>query len=231
MPLVLALSDQIRIALVDGDEDIKFGRKLVIESESDLRIVLEEDNAIRALERIPEALVDVIVIDQRLQAQDGAWLIQKLREYFSSNEVLDAKIIMTAPYYSDELLIAAIRAGANDLVSQDMGPEQLLEAIFRISNKDNDFESDVLLRKFVELQIPADDSPVFLIRLGDLSDREREVIRLLLHGNSEFQIAKRIDAPKYRVKQILDDMQRRTLTNTRTQFLLELYESEGRLAL
>lgn len=225
------MTDQIRIALVDGDEDIKAGRKLVIESESDLRIVLEEDNAIRALERIPEALVDVLIIDQRLKAQDGAWLIQKLRESFFSDENLDAKIIMTAPYYSDELLIAAIRAGANDLVTQDMGPEQLLEAIFRITNKDNDFETDTLLRKFVELQIAPDESPVFLIRLGDLTDREREVIRLLLHGNSEFEIAKRIDAPKYRVKQILDDMQKRTHINTRTQLLLALFESEGRLAL
>ncbi|MEY4321800.1 MAG: hypothetical protein RL167_528 [Actinomycetota bacterium] len=225
------LTDQIRIALVDGDEDIKAGRKLVIESEDDLRIVLEEDNAIRALERIPEALVDVLIIDQRLKAQDGAWLIQKLRELFFSDDNLDAKIIMTAPYYSDELLIAAIRAGANDLVTQDMGPEQLLESIFRITNKDNDFETDILLRKFVELQIAADESPVFLIRLGDLTDREREVIRLLLHGNSEFEIAKRIDAPKYRVKQILDDMQKRTHINTRTQLLLALFESEGRLAL
>ncbi len=225
------LTNQIRIALVDGDEDIKAGRKLVIESEDDLRIVLEEDNAIRALERIPEALVDVLIIDQRLKAQDGAWLIQKLRESFFSDDNLDAKIIMTAPYYSDELLIAAIRAGANDLVTQDMGPEQLLQAIFRITNKDNDFETDILLRKFVELQIAADESPVFLIRLGDLTDREREVIRLLLHGNSEFEIAKRIDAPKYRVKQILDDMQKRTHINTRTQLLLALYESEGRLAL
>ncbi|MEY4985119.1 MAG: hypothetical protein RLZZ359_5 [Actinomycetota bacterium] len=225
------MTDQIRIALVDGDEDIKAGRKLVIESEDDLRIVLEEDNAIRALERIPEALVDVLIIDQRLKAQDGAWLIQKLRESFFSDDNLDAKIIMTAPYYSDELLIAAIRAGANDLVTQDMGPEQLLQAIFRITNKDNDFETDILLRKFVELQIAADESPVFLIRLGDLTDREREVIRLLLHGNSEFEIAKRIDAPKYRVKQILDDMQKRTHINTRTQLLLALYESEGRLAL
>ncbi len=225
------LTNQIRIALVDGDEDIKAGRKLVIESEDDLRIVLEEDNAIRALERIPEALVDVLIIDQRLKAQDGAWLIQKLRESFFSDDNLDAKIIMTAPYYSDELLIAAIRAGANDLVTQDMGPEQLLQAIFRITNKDNDFETDTLLRKFVELQIAADESPVFLIRLGDLTDREREVIRLLLHGNSEFEIAKRIDAPKYRVKQILDDMQKRTHINTRTQLLLALYESEGRLAL
>jgi DNA-binding NarL/FixJ family response regulator len=225
------LTDQIRIALVDGDEDIKAGRKLVIESEDDLRIVLEEDNAIRALERIPEALVDILIIDQRLKAQDGAWLIQKLRESFFSDDNLDAKIIMTAPYYSDELLIAAIRAGANDLVTQDMGPEQLLQAIFRITNKDNDFETDMLLRKFVELQIAADESPVFLIRLGDLTDREREVIRLLLHGNSEFEIAKRIDAPNYRVKQILDDMQKRTRVNTRTQLLLALYESEGRLAL
>ncbi len=225
------MTDNIRIALIDGDVDIRAGRKLVIESEPDLRIVLEEDNALRALDRIPEALVDVLIIDQRLQGQDGAWLIASLREKFLASGETDARIIMTAPYYSDDLLIAAIRAGANDLVTQDMGPDQLLEAIFRISNKDNDFETDSLIRKFVELQIAADESPVFLIRLGDLTDREREVVRLLLRGVSEFEISRRIDAPRYRVKQIIDDLQKRTLTNTRTQLLLALFESEGRLAL
>ena len=225
------MNREIRIAIVDGDDDIRAGRKAIIESISDLKIVLEEDNALRALERIPEALVDVMIIDQRLQAQDGAWLIETLRGALDPDESLAAKIIMTAPYFSDELLIAAIRAGANDLVTQDLGPDQLLEAIFRAANKDSDFEPDALLRKFVELKLPTSDSTVFMIRLGDLSEREREIIRLLLHGVSEFEIAKRIDAPKYRVKQILDDMQKRTLISTRTQLLLALYEAEGRLAL
>jgi DNA-binding NarL/FixJ family response regulator len=228
---VLALTKEIRIAIVDGDDDIRAGRKAIIESVADLKIVLEEDNAIRALERIPDALVDVMIIDQRLQAQDGAWLVEKIRGALGLDEALAAKIIMTAPYFSDELLIAAIRAGANDLVTQDLGPDQLLEAIFRAANKDSDFEPDALLRKFVELKLPASDSTVFLVRLGDLSEREREIIRMLLHGVSEFEIAKRIDAPKYRVKQILDDMQKRTLISTRTQLLLALYEAEGRLAL
>lgn len=228
---MLELTKEIRIAIVDGDEDIRSGRKAIIESIPDLKIVLEEDNAVRALERIPDALVDVMIIDQRLQAQDGAWLIERLRHRLDLDEALAAKIIMTAPYFSDELLIAAIRSGANDLVTQDLGPDQLLEAIYRAANTDSDFEPESLLRKFVELKLPPNDSTVFLIRLGDLSDREREIIRLLLHGVSEFEIAKRIDAPKYRVKQILDYMQKRTLTSTRTQLLLALFEAEGRLAL
>lgn len=225
------MTSEIRIALVDGDEDIRFGRRAIIESEPRFRIVLEEDNALRALDRIPEALVDVLLIDQRLQAQDGAWLVSRLHDQAPIEESINLKVIMTAPYYSDELLIAAIRAGANDLVTQDMGPEQLLEAIFRIVDKETDFETDALLRKFVEMKLAGETSPVFLIRLGDLTDREREVIRLLLHGVSEFEIAKRIDAPKYRVRQILDDMQKRTQVSTRTLFLLSLFEVEGRLAL
>ena len=228
---MLELTKEIRIAIVDGDDDIRAGRKAIIESISDLKVVLEEDNALRALERIPEALIDVMIIDQRLQAQDGAWLIEKLRDALDIDDALSAKIIMTAPYFSDELLIAAIRAGANDLVTQDLGPEQLLESIFRAANKDSDFEPDLLLRKFVELKLSTEESTVFLIRLGDLDGREREIIRLLLHGVSEFEIARRIDAPKYRVKQILDDIQKRTLTKTRTQLLLALFEAEGRLAL
>ena len=225
------MSNDVRIALVDGDYDILQGRRAVIESVPGFSVVLEESNAIEALSRIPDALVDVLVIDQRLKAKDGSWLIAQLNELSLQSDEPRPHIILTAPYYDDALLISAIRAGADDLVTQDAGPKQLIDSIASQIDKGKDFESEDLLRRFSELGIGYDSMSTFLVRLGELDDRERDVIRLMLHGTSEHDISARIDAPKYRVKQILDDIQRRCQLVTRAQLLLALFESEGRLAL
>lgn len=225
------MASEIRIALVDGDADILLGRREVLESSPEIKVILEEDNAYRALERIPEALIDVLLIDQRLQGNDGSWLVEQLaRVYLETNQPVP-KIIMTAPYFDGALLISSIRAGASDLVTQDAGSAQLVEAVFNAVNAESDFNPKDLLRTFTELSSEADDAGLFLFNLGQTSDRERDVLRLLLQGNSEFEIADRIDAPKYRIRKTLDDLQLRCGFITRSQLLLALFESAGKIAL
>lgn len=225
------MSTEIRVAIVDGDADIRFGRRAVLESQPEIKVVLEEDNANRALDRLPDALVDVILVDQRLQGNDGAWLIEKLSEKYLTGEDGRPVVIMTAPYFDADLLIASIRAGAADLVTQDAGSEQLIQSVLGAVHRDKDFNPETLLRTFTEIAPKKADSVLFLLQLGELSDRERDVLRFLIQGNSEFEIAVRIDAPKYRVKTILDDLQARCGFISRSQLLLALYEAEGRIAL
>jgi DNA-binding NarL/FixJ family response regulator len=225
------MGSEFRVAIVDGDADILFGRRAVLESQAGIKVVLEEDNANRALERLPEALVDVILVDQRLQGNDGAWLVENLSEKYLASNDGHPVIIMTAPYFDGDLLIASIRAGAADLVTQDSGSEQLIQAVFNAVHKEKDFNPETLLRTFNDLALAKADSVLFLLQLGELSDRERDVLRFLIQGISEYAIADRIDAPKYRVKKILDELQARCGFITRNQLLLALFEAEGRIAL
>ena len=222
---------QIRVAIVDGDAEIRFGRRLVLEAQPEIKIVLEEDNANRALDRLPEALVDVVLVDQRLQGNDGAWLVARLSEAYAENHEAKPVIIMTAPYFDTALLMTSIRSGASDLVTQDTGAEQLVQAVVNSMHKDKDFDPKYLLRTFTDLAAPKNDPMMFLLNLGELSDRERDVLRFLLQGVSEFEIANRIDAPKYRVRKVLDEIQARCGFISRNQLLLALYEAEGRIAL
>jgi DNA-binding NarL/FixJ family response regulator len=68
----------LRIGLIDGDVDIRFGRRQVIDSQHDLKVVLEDGNFESALDRVPDALIDVLVIDHRLRGGDGITLSTKL---------------------------------------------------------------------------------------------------------------------------------------------------------
>ena len=73
----------LRVALVDGDIAIRAGRRLMIDSQPNLLLVFEESQAQIALEKIPNLLVDVIVIDHRLKGFDGIELARRLVDAYS----------------------------------------------------------------------------------------------------------------------------------------------------
>jgi DNA-binding NarL/FixJ family response regulator len=88
----------LRIGLIDGDEDIRFGRRQVIDSQLDLKVVLEDGEFASSLERVPDALIDVIVIDHRLRGGDGISLSTKLIQRFLADGSKLPAIIMTGSY-------------------------------------------------------------------------------------------------------------------------------------
>ena len=215
----------LRIGLIDGDEDIRFGRRQVIDSQPDLKVVLEDASLTSALERVPEALIDVLVIDHRLRGGDGITLATKLIERYLAEDAKFPSIIMTGSYFSDELLLASLRAGATDLVTQDARPEELLKAIRSTAAKD-DQPDYVELRKFLDrMQHTKVASPEFLLKLGDLTEKEKWVLDLFAAGVPQDQVAAELDAPKYRVRQILQAAQRKCGFATLSQLFLALYES------
>lgn len=218
----------LRIALIDSDADIRHGRRMLIDSQSDLKVVFEDDNATTTIQRLPEALVDVIVLDHRIKGQDGIEVAKALIAAFLSDAARIPKIIMTGPYFSPELQIASIAAGATDLVTQDSGPEELLKAIRSTAAKDDepDFKE---LAAFLELaKHIAVDVPDLLVRLGQLGERELGVLEQFELGKSDEQIAEDLFIAKYRVRQILSFVVAKAGFATRTQLFLALHGA-GRL--
>jgi DNA-binding NarL/FixJ family response regulator len=215
----------LRIGLIDGDEDIRFGRRQVIDSQPDLKVVLEDGEFASTLERVPDALIDVLVIDHRLRGGDGISLSTKLIQRFLADESKLPAIIMTGSYLSDELKLASMRAGASELVTQDARPEVLLRAIRSAVSKD-DQPDYVQLREFLDrMQNAKGASPEFLLKLGDLTEREKWVLDLFAASVPQDQVAAELDTPKYRVRQILQSAQRKCGFATLSQLYIALHES------
>jgi DNA-binding NarL/FixJ family response regulator len=215
----------LRIGLIDGDEDIRFGRRQVIDSQPDLKVVLEDGAFDSSLERVPDALIDVLVIDHRLRGGDGISLSTKLIKQYLADDSKVPAIIMTGSYLSDELKLASLRGGATDLVTQDAKPEVLLKAIRSAVAKD-DQPNYIQLREFLDrMQSAKGASPEFLLRLGDLTEKEKWVLDLFAASVPQDQVAAELDAPKYRVRQILQSAQRKCGFATLSQLFIALHES------
>jgi DNA-binding NarL/FixJ family response regulator len=216
----------LRIGLIDGDDDIRFGRRQIIDSQLDLKVVLEDSAVDTSYERVPDALIDVLVIDHRLRGGDGITLATKLIAKYLSDDAKIPAIVMTGAYFSDQLKLASLRAGATDLVTQDQLPESLLRAL-RVSATRQDQPNYAKLREFLDLmQHPKIGSPEFMLNLGDLNEKEKWVLDLFSQGVPQDEVAAQLEAPKYRVRQILESAQRKCGFATLTQLFFALYESE-----
>lgn len=222
------MAEVLRVGLIDADADIRFGRRMLIDSQEDCKVLFEEETAEGAQARAPEALLDVLVIDHRVRGLDGIQLVGKLIPLYQANNTDVPAIILTGPYFSYELLLSAIAAGASDLVTLDSDSSELLKAIRSATSKEDslDFES---LRSLMSRSNGAEfDVPDILVKLGALEEREPEVLSLFKLGKDDEQIAAELDLPKYRVRQCMKAILSKCALATRAQLFLAVNAADGK---
>jgi DNA-binding NarL/FixJ family response regulator len=194
-----------RIALIDGDSAIRAGRRLLIDSQDDMRVVYEESAAMVALEKVPELLVDVIVIDHRLHGMDGVSLAKALVARISSQAQRVPAVVITGSYYTFELLMASIRAGATELVTQDSPASELLDAI----RKSRRSIVDVKIKPFLQFLDSNEYAPVinpnYLLTISQLTSEQRELVDSLALGHDIDQLALNLDLARTRVRELLEE--------------------------
>lgn len=221
------MSNLLRVGLIDADADIRFGRRMMIDSQEDCKVVFEEETAQGALDRAPEALLDVLVIDHRVRGMDGITLISKLVPVYQQNNSDVPSIILTGPYFSYELLLASIAAGATDLVTLDSKSEELLKAIRSSASSEDviDFASlNSLVSRTKGVQF---DVPDILVKLGGLVEHEAEVLERFKQGLDDEQIAGALNIPKYRVRQSIKSILDKCSLATRAQLYLAINYVDG----
>ena len=217
-----------RIALVNGDAAIRAGKRLLIDSQADMKVVYVESIAAKALEVLPELLVDVVVIDHRLQGMDGVSLSKQLIARLSASEQRLPTIVITGAYFTSELLMASIRAGATELVTQDASSADLLDAI----RKSRRSMVDVKLKPFADFLDTTDYVPVvavdYLLNLAQLSVEEKELVEAVALAEDLDEIAKHLGLSRSRIRELLENTMRTFGCATIEQLYLVIRDSSKR---
>jgi len=217
-----------RIALINGDAAIRAGKRLLIDSQEDMKVVYEESIAAKALEVLPELLVDVVVIDHRLQGMDGVSLSKQLIARLSASEQRLPTIVITGAYFTSELLMASIRAGATELVTQDASSADLLDAI----RKSRRNMVDVKLKPFADFLDTTAYEPVvavdYLLNLAQLSAEEKEMVEALALAEDLDEIAKNLGLSRSRIRELLENTMRTFGCATIEQLYLVIRDSSKR---
>ena len=121
------MSESIRIGLLDADQDVRFGRKLVFTSLPDTEVVFDSNGTSDDLERIQESLIDVLVIDQKLSSGSGVAFYSSLRNLTGIKQAPPA--VITSSFAQPALLLEALEAGFSNVIAIEQGAEGLAEAV------------------------------------------------------------------------------------------------------
>lgn len=199
----------IRVGLVDDQALIREGIAQLIELSGIATTAWQQDNGEAALAALREDPVDVLVCDIRMPGMDGITMVKRLRANGEQQPVL-----MLTTFDDHQLFLDALAAGANGYLLKDVSLEKLINAIETVSGGGFIAEPRLVSQAStgVEDAPPADP--------GVLSDKEREVLRLVAGGLSNREIANVIHLAEGTVKNHVSNILTKLNCRDRTQAVL-----------
>ncbi|MCR6491789.1 response regulator transcription factor [Cellulomonas sp. P24] len=229
----------IRVALVDDQQLVRAGFRMVIDSQPDLTVVLEAGDgaeAVRALTRPlttdPAGMADVVLMDVRMPTMDGLSATAAITEAFGSRDAghPGPRIIVLTTFDLDEYVLEAIRAGASGFLLKDAPPEEMLAAIRTVHAGDAVIAPSSTRRLLEHLVtvLPAVPEPAAsgsMAALATLTDREREVLVLMARGRSNTEIGQDLFVAEATVKTHVGRILAKLGARDRVQAVVVAYET------
>jgi DNA-binding NarL/FixJ family response regulator len=207
--------DVITIALVDDQELVRTGFRLILEAEADFAVTGEAADGESALALIARTRPDVVLMDVRMPGMDG---IEATRRVSAPTRVL----VLTT-FDLDEVVWEAIRAGAAGFLLKTAPADDLVRAV-RVVAAGESLLSPSITRRLIET-FAAQPQAREPAGLGELTARELEVLRLVARGLSNAEIAAQLVVEQSTVKSHVASMLAKLGLRDRVQAVVLAYES------
>jgi len=210
----------IRVLLVDDQELVRAGFRMILDAEPDFDIVGEAADGLEALELADRHTIDVALMDIRMPNLDGIEATRRLLERSPQTRVL-----MLTTFDLNEYVYEALRAGASGFMLKDAPPEQLVEAIRIVADGDALLAPAItrrVIEEYVSRPLAGDGHPP---ALEELTARELEVLRLVARGLSNGEIAEQLFLGETTVKTHVAHLLQKLRLRDRVQAVVLAYES------
>lgn len=214
--------EPVRIALVDDQQLVRAGFRMVIDSQPDLEVALEAGDGEQALRLLGDHRVDVVLMDVRMPHLDGLSATARLTARPDA-----PKIIVLTTFDLDEYVLEAIRSGASGFLLKDAPPEEMLTAIRTVHRGDAVIAPSSTRRLLEHLvtALPSDQAPEQHDALAGLTEREREVLVLMARGRANTEIAADLFVAEATVKTHVGRILAKLGARDRVQAVVTAYET------
>ena len=172
----------LSILLVDDHEVVRLGLRSLLDHHPGFEVIGEASAEAEAVQKALELRPDLILMDIRLSGGSGVDACQQIML-----ELPETKVVMLTSYAEDEMLFAAIRAGAAGYVLKQVGSNDLIRSIEAASRGEATLDPSLTQRVFSEIRhsIQKEEAAAF----GDLTAQEMQVLALIAEGKTNREIA------------------------------------------
>ena len=173
---------EIRVLVVDDHAILRDGIRSLLDRQDDMAVIGEAANGQDALVRIGELLPDIVLMDINMPGMNGLEATRYLKSLYPQ-----VKILILTQHDSQEYISPLLQAGASGYVLKRSGGREVVNAIRQVYEQGAFLEPSVTRQ--VLNQLTAGD-PDRQAGIANLTEREREVLRLISLGNSNKEIAR-----------------------------------------
>lgn len=212
----MSAAPRIRLLLVDDQELVRAGLRVILSSHPDLDVVGEAGDGAEALHLARELRPDVICMDVQMPRLDG---LDATRRIVADPNATGTVLILTT-FDDDDSVFRALEAGASGFLLKTASPEQLVDAVHILAAGDALLAPEVTRRvigRFGSRPAARD--------LAELTDRETDVLRLVARGLSNAEIAKELFVGEATVKTHVSNILLKLGVRDRVQAVVRAYES------
>lgn len=213
----------VRVVLVDDQEMIRMGLRMVLESQPGIDIVGEADDGDTALELLGQVDADVVLMDVRMPRMNGVEATLRIREREGA-----PKVLILTTFDLDEYAYDGLQAGASGFLLKDTPVEDVAAAIKHIHNGDAVVAPSTtkrLLDHFTRSRLELAGNPAPGGRVDELTPREHEVLQLIARGMSNAEIAAHLVLAEGTVKVHVGRILTKLGLRDRVQAVVLAYES------
>jgi DNA-binding NarL/FixJ family response regulator len=179
----------IRVLLADDQLVIRAGLRVLLEGEGDIVVTGEASDGEQAVALARDTLPDVVLMDIRMPGLDG---VEATRLIAGDARLSGVRILILTTLESDEYVFEALRAGASGFLVKDGDVAEVLRAVRVVAAGEALLSPSATRRLVEELTAWPERGRLEPALLGELTEREREVMTLVAYGLTNREIAERL---------------------------------------
>ncbi|MEU8974486.1 response regulator transcription factor [Streptomyces monashensis] len=211
----------IRVLIADDQEMVRQGFTVLLNTQPDIEVIGQAVDGLDAIARTAELAPDVVLMDIRMPELGGLEATQRI-----TVEHPAVKVLVLTTFDLDEYVYEALRAGASGFLLKDASADKLAEAVRVVAAGDALLAPGITRRLIAEFSRMDGRNRVPLKqRVGDLTERETEVLALIAQGLSNAEIAERLVVAEQTVKTHVGRILVKLGLRDRTQAAVFAFES------
>ncbi|MEU1347922.1 response regulator [Streptomyces sp. NPDC005775] len=211
----------IRVLIVDDQMMVREGFSVLLNAMPGIEVIGEAVNGRQAVAQVAALRPDVVLMDIRMPELNG---IEATREIVAADA--DAKVLVLTTFDLDEYVYQALRAGASGFLLKDASARQLADGVRVVASGEALLAPTVTKRLIAEFsKLAAAPRPPALAQIGDLTERETEVLVLIAQGLSNAEIASHLVVAESTIKTHVSRILVKLGLRDRTQAAVFAYEA------